>query len=327
MIYSVGNGNVIQRNEVPGACSSFGRAITPFRFGFFASSPQSAFKWGNPGPLLTKIIPPVHFSQNLGTPTIPYGETLASNEKGSIVIACSPFSSDNCLIIAENWTKKFKGQPGSSFFGISVALNPSGTTIATLSKGSDGFASIQLYTANGDLISMFNIPHNPPISLRDKQPYMHFFDDKHLVVCLYGISKMIKYKNTVNGWLPENPIEIPGIVVSQYDQSYITLSQDGVFQIHDDNFATKYEDIIRRNIVGSKFTAIVGGKNWFAALEDSKTHRSLHVYSSISSGLMRGLFVFSISTIGILAYIVIRSKIDISRLLARTRSTNRAKQV
>ena len=324
-IFNIGD-IIYNIQEIPGSCSSFGKSIASFNNGFYVSSPHSAFKWGNPGPLLTKIIPPYFNETKLDTPLIPYGETLATNEKGNIIILCSPFSTDNCIIL-NNGTLKLKSPSGLTLFGLSIAISPNGNFIAILSKGTEGYIDLHFYNNNLEILTSFLIPHLKNINLKENSPFLNFKDDKHLILVIYSIQKILIYKNTINGWLPEQPIEILFNSFSFFNNFYLTLTKDGILQLLDNNFIKKFEEIIPKNIINSKFINIIGGFKWFAVLEESDLERSIHIYKNIQSNIIKLLYIFIYIILFFIFYFLIKFKFDFLKILKLKNNNNRAKQV
>lgn len=323
VIYSVGQTRVGPIHSVASPCYSLGTQLASYQFGFYATAPASAFRWGEPGPLLYKIIPPVFAMQRLSDfPRIPYGESFATSNKGNLQILCSPYSSSDCILINESNVKKLKSPSTSiDLFGHGVAISKNGSIIVTVSRDiSNGNAIVNFFTDLNDEILTFEVQHDPPITSRSKRPNIQFLSDKLVGILFPEISKYIIYKHSsIYGWSSFKTLDMPIESYTQIDQSLLTLTKDGIVSFYDKiSFFRREEIEIPKQIdKDGEFTKITSGKDWFAVLEESPNQRIIHVYTSRTSPLLRGIAIFVIFSLVAIIGIAMKENININRIMKK----------
>ena len=327
-VYTIGSSRIIHSHKYSGESSSLGRKITPIGFGFLASSPQQAYYWGKPGPLLTKIFPPRSETIPIDTPMIPYGDTLGSSDFARIVVACSPFSADSCLFIENtNTTRKIEKPTGLSYFGLSVTVSPNGQNFAILSSDDNGHAVLKIYNSKDFTVEQtFTIPHTAPLTPKEREPFLKFKDDRQITLAFIDIGKIFQYKSTVNGWISVRPSEVSCTAIYHFgrnNNNFVTLTKDGLVNLKDENFNEMGEYVVQRSIQNSEFTDIVAGDDWFAVLEESEFGRTLHIVSTAKPWYIRFIVLFCFFVCCTLAIIIIRPKMKKTKPLPISRSRSR----
>ena len=278
-IYSVRTA-VARVQSVTGPCSSLGRQLVSFNLGFFATSPNSAYRWGDPGPIITKIIPPGQQATILPF-NVPYGEVFATSHQGNTQIACSPLS-DDCIIVTGNQTQHLKKSSEIRHFALSAAISPNGTSIATLSSLHESKIVLEIYNQKASKITEFKMPCDIILNPRSKPPFLYFKDEKHLILVLFQQGTVITYKLTVNGWILDHTTNLQITSIAPFKNGFLTLTSDGRVQYFDDTFTMNGEEMVPRIIADSSFEQITAGTDWFAVLEDSIYRRKLHIYTTRS---------------------------------------------
>lgn len=326
-VYSIGAQFLSRIQTVNGPCFSLGRALVPFRHGFYATAPASAYRWGDPGAIMVRIIPPMDEFTKISTTNIPFGETFASSYSGNVQIACSPYSEKYCIVIKKNISTILKTKESTKYFGLGVAISPNGSVIATLSSGANNYALLHFYDEDLNVISSFSIPHDPELTPRSSQVYLYFRDERHIIVGFFNMSHVHVYKNTVNGWLLDQTYNLPITAMAPIDDNLATLTIDGRVQVFDHSFVSRGEEIVPRSMLGSKFTSIAAGRGWFAVLEESQNKRKIHVYSTIRHPIWRTLGLFTVLILIAFVSVFIKVKVDMGRLLNRVLKKKDSKQV
>lgn len=323
VIYSIGQSRVGAIQTITGPCYSLGTQISTFRFGFYATAPASAFRWGEPGPLLYRIIPPVFTMQRLSDfPQIPYGESFATSNKGNLQILCSPFSSSDCIILTENNITKLHS-PSSSIdlFGHGVAVSKNGSIIITISRDIEsGNAIVNFFSNTSSKITSFTVPHSPAITSRTKQPIIQFLNERQVGIVFPEIHKFIIYKySSFDGWSVMKELETPIESFTQIDQNIISVTSEGTVIFYDRlSYITREEIIVPKQIQkNGKFTKITSGKDWFAILEESPDQRVIHVYTSRHSPLLRGIAIFVIISLITIIGIVLKENINVNKVMKK----------
>ncbi|EAY10595.1 hypothetical protein TVAG_281950 [Trichomonas vaginalis G3] len=310
-VYSIGTSKILSSTSIQGQDASLGYAIAPIKNGFIASSPQAAFRWGKPGPILTKIYSSRTIHETLNSSYIPYGETLAASLYYKFVIACSPFENKGCYIINE--THRIIQAPDNvTLFGIAVAVSPSGRYYATMSRDHSRPVSIHIFNSSDEIENSFKIVHNPLIDLQQARPYLHFDNDNSMIAGFPEIGKVFSYKRSTVGWVTEHPADIEMTSISKSGSYFITVNRDGEVKFFDNLFKEVDSINVQRSIKNSNFTKIVGGDTWFAVLEDDGNERTLHIYSTKSSNYFHALFIVALLLVTSILYIIMRPKISIS---------------
>ena len=312
IVYSVGQA-VTRASAISGPCYSLGYSLVPFHFGFFASAPASAHRWGDPYPVIARIFPPAHQFVKLSQPHIPYGETLGASYTGNVVVACSPFSQRDCIITdLRNSTSTLRADDDILTFGLGVGVSPNGTVSAVLSRNTRD-SIVQFFKKDGTLMGSAKV--GVDIDLRDRRPVLHFRDERHLYVAVPSAQKLFMFKLTVNGWiLMEYREHSFTAFASLGNRGFVTVTTDGRIVIMDKNFVARTEEIVPRSLNGGKFVEIAAGDDWFAVLEEASNRRRLHIYSMKGSRMIRGVLWF-VGTCGVVMFVMFaRGQVDGARL-------------
>lgn len=342
-IYTIGISFAALEQVVTGPCYSLGRSLAPFEFGFYASAPSSAFRWGDPGSLLVKAIPPLEKFYKVPYKGVPYGETMGVSNRGDFVVACSPLEKDdNCLMIEQNPSGKdedtiekikiLKIPERVELFGLSVCVSGNGSVIAVISKlkGFDDNLVLSLFDRwlNKE-IKKFIIPLNGrKISVRESCISMMFLDEKHLLLGLSDKDKIMMYKKTTgNDWVLSNSLNINILSMGKIDNNIIVNTKDGTVKIIDKNFVIKNQIKLTKTINNGTFTKITGGKDWFAILEESSDERKIHIYTVRIPSFIKCFGIFLLFVLLVVFYIFIRSKIDFSRIISKLQKRKNTKQI
>ena len=312
IVYSVGQ-MLSKADTISGPCYSLGRALVPYHFGFIASAPAAAFRWGDPHAIIARVFPPAHEFVKVKEARAPYGETLGASKLGNVVVACSPLSSCKCLVTdLKNRTWDLKADSDIRMFGLGVAVSPNGTVVAVLSRDSRD-SVIQFFKNDGTELARLKV--GVDIDPRSASPILHFRDERHLYLALPSAQKMFMFKVTVNGWILMEYKERNFISVAPTgDRGLISVTTDGRVTLLDKDFDVRWEEIVPRSVNGGRFVDIAAGDDWFAVLEESSNKRRLHVYSMKGSRLLRGIFWFIGSCAVVLLVMFTRGHIDASRL-------------
>jgi hypothetical protein len=270
----------------------------PYLDGFFATAPASSTRWGDPGPLLARIVPLSHEFLRIQRTSIPYGETFAASLRGNLLVFCSPFSSLTCLLTNgfTNATRKLENPTDNlQLFGLGIAVSPNGSTIAIAARDIENRAVLQLFEANGRLVESFTIPHESPLSCRSKSPFLYFIDERNVVLGLPEISRVFIYRNSMNRWTLLRHAQMPFESISPFGQSqFVTITRHGRVQIFDKWFALRAEAIVSKTINDGQFVSVAGGGNWAAIIEEAANERKLHFYSTKGSVWWRGAIWFAV---------------------------------
>lgn len=322
VIYSVGQTHVGPINSVMSPCYSLGTQLASYQFGFYATAPASAFRWGDPGPLLYKIIPPAFTMQKLSDfPRIPYGESFSTSHKGNLQVLCSPYSTTDCIIINESNITKLKSPSDSiDLFGFGVAVSKNGSIIVTVSRGiSNGNAVINFFSNLDSKFFTFEVQHNPPINSRSKPPIIQFLNDKQVGILFPEIDKFIIYRHSsLYGWTSFKTLDISIESFTQIDQTLLALTKNGVVHFYDKISFFKQDEIaVPIQIADGEFTKITSGKDWFAVLEESPNQRFIHVYTSRTSPLLRGIAIFVVFSLVSIIGIAMKENVNISRIMKK----------
>jgi hypothetical protein len=177
---------------------------------------------------------------------------------------------------------------------------------------------LHLFTAfSGDTIAVFDIP-NYPVSARSKPPFLHFHNERNLVVGIPELAKMFHYRNTVNGWQLIRFLDIEFEALSDFGvNQFVALAADGKLNIIEKVFTQRNLQIIPRTLNGSRFVAVAGGGRWVAILEQSEGQRRLHIYSNEASPAWRGVAWFAAFLMLAILIVLIRGRIDCGKLWSR----------
>ncbi|KAH0794054.1 hypothetical protein GPJ56_001932 [Histomonas meleagridis] len=326
-VYNIGPSFILKEQTVDGPCFSLGRSIAPFQSGFFASAPASSFRWGDPGSLILKLLPPFEEFQKLPYPNIPYGETLSSSKSGNLVIACTPLSSSDCLLIEGRKIRALNAPVSTNLFGLSVAVSPNSSHICTISSSVEGNSLLHFFNNQGNLIATFTLPHNPPLTARSYPPFIQFLDEKHVIVSFFDVSKILLYKNTNNGWVLVQTHDTDAKSMSLIGKNIVSLSRDGKVQILNKDFDVLNQEIVPKTFQKSAFTKVTGGSDWFAVLEESPEKRRIHIYTMRMNPFVKGTGIFILFLVIVAVYIFLRTKLDFSRFINRLERRRNAKQI
>lgn len=323
VVYSIGQTRAGPIHSVSSPCYSLGTQLASYQFGFYATAPASAFRWGDPGPLLYKIIPPAFSMQKISDfPMIPYGETFSTSNKGNLQVLCSPYSASDCIIMSENNITKLK-KPSESIdlFGYGVAVSKNGSIIVTTSRNiTNGNIIVNFFSSLNNEYFTFEVHHNPPITSRSKHPNIQFLNDKQVGILFPEINKFLIYKySTIYGWTLFKTLDIQMESFTQIDQLLISISKDGTASFYDKVSFFKRDEIeISKKIIKyGEFTKITSGKDWFAVLEESPNQRVIHVYTSRTSPLLRGIAILIIFSVVAIIGIALKENVNINRLLKK----------
>ncbi|OHS97710.1 hypothetical protein TRFO_36038 [Tritrichomonas foetus] len=332
VVYMIGPSSITTMMNVPSPCYSLGTQLVPFQSGFYATAPASAFRWGEPGPLFYRILPPIYRDFRLSDyPRIPYGETFATSFKGNLQILCLPFSINrkpDCLVIEGNSTISLKPPTPVSLFGQAVAASNNGSIIVTVSKESDDNAIVHFFSNHGKLFTSFEIPHSVPITGRSKPPIIQFLDDRTVIAAFTEINKIFLFRLTNNGWAMKQTSEISISSFSQSGQNIMTVDKNGNVLILDRvSFFQRNVAEIPKLLKNSEFTDISTGKDWFAVLEESENKRIIHVYSSKESPLLRGIAIFVVFSVIAFIGILVRANLNVNRVMKNITRRRNTKMV
>jgi hypothetical protein len=282
-------------HTVTGPCFSLGRAIAPFRHGFYATAPAAAMHWGNPGPQFARIVPPLSEFMRLDRGSIPYGETFAVSHQGNLLAFCSPFGTMDCMVTNgfTNLSRKLQNPDDQvTLFALAVGVSPNGSSLATVSRHRSG-AVLQIFGADGGLIESFTIPHEGELTTRSKSPFLHFTDERNILLGLPEISRVLAYRWMGNKWIVLRDSAIQFSVISSFGaKQVITLTADGKLQLFDKSMTFKGEQIVGKTLNGGKFVGIAGGTIWVVLVEETADDRRVHFYSTQGSAAWRGVLWF-----------------------------------
>ena len=294
VVYLVGASSVGTFQTVSGLCYSLGTQLKPFQYGFFATAPAASFSWGKPGALLYRIVPPTFTFESFDDQRlIPYGEVFATSKDGKTQCLCSPFSAPDCLVVRSNQTFKISPPTSLSLFGQGVGCSPNGSTLVVVSKSLNGDEIIQVYSKEGNLLSQFEVQHEPPMQSRSKPPIVTFLDEGFVVIGFPEIGKVIFMSYSNNEWNIKKSSNMNFVSLSNYQKQIITVSKDGLISFIDRvTFYQKRVMIVQKEFDDSAFTDITAGSDWFAVLEESANQRKIHIITSKRSPLVRGVMIF-----------------------------------
>jgi uncharacterized membrane protein len=177
---------------------------------------------------------------------------------------------------------------------------------------------IHLFTTfSGDTIAVFDIPEYA-VAARSKPPFLHFHDERNLVVAVPELAKMFHYRNTVNGWQLIRFIDIEFEAISDFGvKQFVALTAGGKLHLIEKAFVQKSLVIVPKTLNGSKFVAVAGGGGWVAILEQSERHRRLHIYSNETSPAWRGVAWFAGFLMLAILIVLIRGRMDCGKLWSK----------
>lgn len=312
-VYAIGSSKMTNSISVNGEDSSLGYSLAPIKNGFIASSPQAAYRWGKPGPIITTITPGKVTDEILDTPLIPYGETMAASFYNKLVVACSPLENKGCIV--KNGTQRKLNSPENTvLFGIAVSASPSGRYFATMSRDMSRPVSIHIYNSLLEVESSFKVVHNPQIDLQQMKPYLHFDNDKYIIAGFPEIGKIFIYKRSTAGWVTERPADIEMTSMSKMGMNFVVLTNNGQVKILNNLFNVVSTLDVQRSIRNSNFTKITGGDSWIAILEEDGNERTLHIYSTKSPNYIHALIIVALLLVTSISYIILRPKISLNIL-------------
>lgn len=341
-IYAIGQSRIGLIHSISSPCYSLGTSLASFQHGFYATAPASAFRWGEPSPLIYRIITPNYTMIRLSEHALtPYGETFATSKKGTFQILCSPYSSKDCIILNKGQVRKINSTKTVDLFGQGIGISTNGSSFVIVSrKQANRNANIDFYSNYGispylnvkdniSIISSFEISYKNSMTSRSTSPIIQYINDVIVVIAFPDINKLIVFRYNFTKWIIKKSIDVEFTSMTYINQRiYIVTKIGRIYSFDIASFNQREEFDLQQKISNGAFTKIASGKDWLAFLEDSPNSRLIHVYSCRTSPLLRGIIIFAIFATAAFLFIALRENTNIPRLMKKiTRKSNASKWV